>query len=913
MPRGTRILRWLKKGVVLIYLLGVTSASVAQQNSIQDAEALDQQAGRLYGQGRYKEAIPLVREALAILEKALGPDHPDRLKSLDHLAMLYQDSGTYEEAEPLYKQALAIREKALGPEHLDTSVSVNHLARLYHDTGAYGQAEPLYKRALAIREKVLGAEYPGTAMSLSNLAGLYIDTGAYRQAEPLLERALAIREKVLGPEHPDTAYSLSNLGLLYWNTGDNGQAELLYKRALAIMEKALGPEHLVTARSLNNLAVLYEETGRFEQAEPLLERALAIREKALGPEHLDTARSLNNLAVLYWVTGAYGQAEALLKRALAIQEKVLGPQHQDTARSLDILATLYWATGDLARTGPLYRKAQAIHEKTLATFLLTGSESRKQAYLAQLSGQTFMRVSLSLTTPDHQAKVFGLRSVLMVKGRVLDVISDSAGRLRRNAKPEDRGLFEQLSEVAQKLSTLTHQALGNLQPEAYRQELQDLMTRQEQLEADLSKRSAEFRQQIAPIALAATQTAIPQKTALVEWYCYKPFDPNAKDAQSRLGKPRYVAYVLKRIGEPAVMDFGDAEALDQLIKDFRTGLGDPTNTYVQELAKELYDKLLRPLQHHLSNIDHLLISPDGALNLVPFAALLDETGAYLGSKKGITYVTSGRDLVRYGTPSLGKGDAIIVADPNYGEVAGEVAKVEPSNHMKRSVDLDRGAMSFTSLPGTAEEAKTLKTLLKVPDDHVLTQAKATEERFKQLHGPRILHVATHGFFLKDREVSNAALRRNFIQDIAPVPLGENPLLRSGLALAGANQRRSGEKDDGILTAAEVAQMDLRGTQLVVLSACETGVGDVQNGEGVYGLRRALVLAGAESQVTSLWKVADDATKDLMVDYYQRLLKGEGRSEALRNAQLSMMKDRSHPYYWAAFVPIGNWTPLAKSR
>jgi CHAT domain-containing protein len=225
-------------------------------------------------------------------------------------------------------------------------------------------------------------------------------------------------------------------------------------------------------------------------------------------------------------------------------------------------------------------------------------------------------------------------------------------------------------------------------------------------------------------------------------------------------------------------------------------------------------------------------------------------------------------------------------------------------------------MNFTRLPGTAKEAEVLKSLLKIDDKHVFTRARATEGRVKQFHGPRFLHIATHGFFLKDNELRAAALRNVTVSlDQATLPVGENPLLRSGLALAGANLRRSGKNDDGILTAAEVAQMDLRGTQLVVLSACETGLGDVHNGEGVYGLRRALVLAGAETQVASLWKVADDATKDLMVEYYGRLLKGEGRSAALREAQRTMIisKERSHPYYWAAFVPIGHWTPLALSR
>lgn len=364
------------------------------------------------------------------------------------------------------------------------------------------------------------------------------------------------------------------------------------------------------------------------------------------------------------------------------------------------------------------------------------------------------------------------------------------------------------------------------------------------------------------------------------------------------------------------MDVGDAESIDQLVHDFRTGLSDPTSTYMKDVAKELSGKLLKPLLPFLQNTERLLISPDGALNLIPFGALLDETETYLATKKDITYLTSGRDLLRASASSVAKGDAVVVADPAYGQTPALVAQAEPSMQPMRSVDLDRGGMQFPALSGTAKEATALKDLLNVGESNLLTQAKATEDRLKQLHGPPILHIATHGFFLKDNELPAAGLKPvGFSQDQVAGPVGENPLLRSGLALAGANVRRSGAKDDGILTAAEVAQMDLHGTQLVVLSACETGVGDVQNGEGVYGLRRALVLAGAESQVTSLWKVADEATKDLMVDYYKRLLKGEGRSEALRNAQLRMMKskDRLHPYYWAAFVPIGNWRPLEKSR
>jgi len=403
---------------------------------------------------------------------------------------------------------------------------------------------------------------------------------------------------------------------------------------------------------------------------------------------------------------------------------------------------------------------------------------------------------------------------------------------------------------------------------------------------------------------------------LLEWFRYEPFDPKGKDRKTSWGKPRYVVYVLKREGKPVVVDVGEAEAIESLVLDFRKGLSDPKNAFVKEIAKELSEKLLGPLRPRLGNTERLLISPDGALNLLPFAALFDDKGEYLAKRFEITYLTSGRDLLRLASGSSSRSSAFVVADPDYGKSASMLAQVDTSIQPRRSIDLDRGGMVFKPLPGTVEEAKMLKALLKLNDQNVLVGANATEAKLKQLHGPSILHIATHGFFLSNKEISAAALKPvGFIQDQYPVPLGENPLLRSGLALAGANPRRAGTDDDGILTAAEAAQLDLRGTQLVVLSACETGVGDVQNGEGVYGLRRALVLAGAQTQVTSLWKVADVATKDLMLDYYKRLLKGEGRSAALREAQRTMInsQERSHPYFWAAFVPIGNWAPLAADR
>jgi len=863
--------------------------------------------------GDFAGAKSLLQHGLAIREKMLGLDHPDTAHSLHNLAGLYYTIGAYAQAEPLYQRALTIREKKLGLEHPYTAHTLNSLGLLYADIGAFTRAEPLYQRALAIREKVLGPEHPHTAATLNNLAMLYQDTGAYARAESLYLRALAIREKVLGPEHPATAISLNNLALLYVDLGDYTQAEALYKRALSINEKVLGPEHPDTALALHNLALVYADTGAYAQAEPMYKRALAIDEKTLGPNHKETADPLEKLAKLYVETGNYAEGEQLYKRVLSIREKALGPAHPETALTLRNLGALKWAMGQPASALTLLSRSQIIQAKNSARFLISGSETRKQVYLRALANDTDEYVSFSVSVPSRESISLGLNSVLQYKGRVLDAMSDSMSRLRQSVRTADKALFEQLSHVANQLSTLTYQNSSDLSSEEYRKRLDELGSHQERLEIQLADRSNEFRRKISSATVTGVSRSIPNDSALVEWFRYTPFDPKATGVRARgattSNTARYVAYVLKRNVDPVVIDIGDAQTIESLVREFRLAVSDSKHSNVKISVAALSQKLLNPLSVHLKNIEHLLVSPDGALNLVPIAALLDEKGEYLAQRFEISYLTSGRDLLRSDSKSSSGGGAMIMADPEFGSSTQLVTQADSAKSL-RSVDLDRSGLVFRPLANTGLEAQALKHLLNLDDSSVLLHLDATEASLKQLHGPRILHVASHGFFLSDQELSSDLKKISILN--RAVPIGENPLLRSGIALAGANARRSGENDDGILTALEAAQLDLHGTELVVLSACDSGIGDVQNGEGVYGLRRALVLAGAQTQVTSLWKVSDEATRMLMVDYYQRLLKGEGRSAALRHAQQTMLAnpEYSHPYYWASFVPIGNWRPLS---
>jgi CHAT domain-containing protein/Tfp pilus assembly protein PilF len=895
------------------------------------ATSLNSLANLYRFQGDYAKAEPLYQRSLAILEKSLGPEHLDVAASLNNLAILYSNLGEYVKAEPLYQRALAILEKSLGPEHPNVATSLHNLAIVYWRLGGYAKAEPLYQRSLAIREKSLGPEHPDVAISLNNLAVLYWNLGDYAKAEPLHQRSLAILEKSLGPEHPDVAGSLSNLANLYKDLGDYAKEEPLYKRALAIREKSLGPEHLDVAASLNNLAILYSDLGDYAKAEPLYQRALAIKEKSLGPEHPSVASSLNNLAILYTDLGDYAKAEPLQQRALAIREKSLGQEHPDVAISLDSLIRLHMAKNDIAQAIAFQSRANAIIERNLNPNLAICSERQKLAHLATLSKQTDRTLSLHIlyAPRDPVARSLAATLILQRKGRALDATSESLNALRSRFNQEDRALLDRLTDARSQIARLVLDGPQRMNAEQYRDRVKTLEEQAEKFEAEISRRSDEFRAQSLPVTLEAVQAAIPDAAALIEFASYRPFNPKAAKDDEVYGQPRYVAYVLRRQGEIQWKELGEAKAIDEAVARLRKALRNPNRADVRRLARAVDDKIMRPVRALLGAMPggtrRLLIAPDGSLNLIPFAALVDERGQYLVERYTISFLTGGRDLLRLQLAPRGGNAPLVVANPAFGRIELPDARTVQDSGDSQSGDqvwgrIDPDMVFFQPLPGSEREALAIKALL--TEASVLLREQAAETALKRAKAPRVLHIATHGFFLGDQEPPPAGTRSPLSDNPLRLPTLlkkwaakiENPLLRSGLALAGANERRGGD-DDGVLTAMEVASLDLWGTRLVALSACDTGVGEVRNGEGVYGLRRALVLAGSETQVLSLWPVSDKETRNLMAGYYGRLLKGEGRGEALRQMQLGMLKDAKlrHPYYWASFIQAGEWANLDGRR
>jgi CHAT domain-containing protein/Tfp pilus assembly protein PilF len=924
-----------------------------------------------YFKGDYAKAETLYQRALTLWEKTVGPEHPDLAISLNNLAALYVDMGAYTKAELLHHRALTIKEKAFGPEHPNITGSIHNLAILHHERGEYAKAEQFYQRSLAIMEKTLGPEHPNVALSLNNLSVLYQDMGDYAKAEPMCRRALAIREKVLGPEHRSIAISLDNLAKLYFNKGDDEKAESFHRRALAIREKTLGSEHI--AISLTYLADIYKEKGEYAKAEPLYRRALAILEKARGPDHPDVAIPLNNFANLYHSRGEYATAESLNLRALAIKEKARGPDHPDVATSLNNLANVYRRRGDHAKAESFYRRAlgiiersyspehlyvadildnlvllseakgdvaqaiaflgraNAVSEHNLALNITTGSEREKLVYLTTQSKRVDRTISYHVNYAPNDLKVRSLAAAIILqrKGRALDATSQNLNALRSRFSTEDRALLDQLTDTRSQIAKLVLGGPQRMTVEQYRKRIKELEDQAEQYEAAIGRRSKEFRALSLPVTLAAVQAAIPANAALIEFASYRPFNAKAAKDDEAYGKPRYVAYVLRHEGEIQWKELGDVNIIDKAIVALRKALRNPNRTDVKSIARAVDRQVFQPLRPLIGETTQLIISPDGLLNLIPFAALVDQRGRYLVERYSISYLASGRDLLRLQVPRESQSGPLVVAAPNFGRRS-QVLAARRWKHVndvrkgktKEQVEEESAASAFSQiyfspLPYTAQEGDALRALL--PGATLLTKREATKVALSQVRSPALLHIATHGFFLKDSKLMSSGGRGFQAVDDNPQRLLrdmersgvriESPLLRSGLALAGANEH----KDDGILTALEATGLNLWGTKLVVLSACDTGVGEVKNGDGVHGLRRALVLAGSESQVMSLWSVSDKATRELMVSYYRLLQQGEARGEALRRVQLEMLirVNRRHPYYWASFIQSGEWANLER--
>jgi len=907
------------------YLLCSSIISSAQDQSaaLDEAQALSQKAQEYYQKGDSLQALTILERAVAIREKALGPQHPATAGSLNNLALLYQSMGDYAKALPLYERSLAILEKSLGPQHPDTAVALIGLASLYQDIGDYAKALPLNERSLAIMEESLGPQHQNTAAALVRLGNLYKKMGDYAKALPLYERSLAITEKALGSQHRDTAGFLNNLALLYQAIGDNAKALPLYERSLAIREKALGPQHPDTAKALHNLAFLYTDMGDNAKALPLYERSLAINEKAREPQHPDTANTLNNLANLYQEMGDNAKALPLYERSLAIREKALGPQHPDTASTVNNLAYHYEAMGDNAKALPLYERSLAINEKTLGPqhpatakalnnlakyYYLQEDFTRARTFSARWASSIQQQLQKVLTMDERSRLSWQgaylrfsvqpcvLRSeqmgqlVLRWKGIVLDSLIED--REMASAVSGDAEGQKKLTEIQQLRGSVSKLAFSDKQPD--REQSEQIANRIADIERSLASRATILgrARKSANITLDAVLPALPDSCVLLDFFQYKDPKLNGKEARC------YGALILAVDGEPKIVRIDGAEAIDQATAATRLAIAKGDEPALESSLKTLAEKLWAPLAAKFPpSTKTLCIGPDGALNFLSFAALPDTDGRFLAEKYEMVYVGSGRDLASPAAKDHNNQIALF-ANPVFDQSGMSSA----TNHVAmRSAEMaEFGQITLPQLPGTEVEGKSLVQEAEKEGWSATAYFgdQATEQQIRALKKPGILHLATHGFYLNaftPSDDNTRGMKLVGLDQNKPVQnngKGVDPMRASGIALTGAQAtlkawsegKAPDPESDGILTAEEVAGLDLNGTWLVTLSACETGVGEIKSGEGVFGLRRAFMMAGAQNLLMTLWPVSDTTTADIMKDFYHRALVSGDAPRALADTQ-----------------------------
>lgn len=911
----------LYKRVIEIYKLNLVT------DSLDIAHTLNNLAGLYDTTGRYTEAEALYKKSIKMLEKLKAEDSYDFALTLNNLAEVYRKMANFSDAEGLYTRSLSIYKSTSNQEHPDALNCLSNLALLYHETGKYQNAEEIYKNTLVIRIKAQGPQHPEVALTLNNIAGLYKDTAKYFEAVQLYKKSLEIYEKVLGPYDQHTAQVLNNFGDLLLNMSDYTHAEEILKKSLAIKEKTLGANHPDVALTLNNLGVLYKNTAKYSEAEFVLKRSLEIREESLGTYHPDVAQSLSNLAGFYQDTARYYESEILYKKSLVILQNISDKVHPSLAINHSNLAGIYAAQGKHAESNAAFINASIIQEdnRELAFQLL--SEKQKSNYLSQQDGtmHAFITHTAQSMTSSPVAIADTFNAWLRWKGSVAEAQGRYQEAVSRSTDPLIKSKFDELINIRRDLGSLRLSKPEKLSFNNYQLAMDKLEKQKEVLEAALSKLSKDFtldknagRADIKKLSAILPQNSIYLDFAKIQVYDFK---------KAMRGEEKYFAFILIPQKDPVVklVEIADAKSLDSLLKTYlqemnriKTHGVTPDQAALNKSAKDIYNILFKPLEQYAIGKQNLFISPDGNLSLIPFELLISPDGKRLIENHTISYVGAGRDIVRFSDTATTAATALIMADPDYN--LGQKDKQQIAAQMKvtigghGNVTRDASRLSFTPLPDTKQEADAISKVLSSSMNlavHNYQNKNALEGVLFTGVPPRILHLATHGYFLnnEDNKGGSTTTRGLVVKEKAGLGYDdlvviENPMLRSGIALAGVNSSLKDGRDDGLVSAEKILGLRLKGTDLVVLSACETGVGDVKNGEGVFGLKRAFILSGAKSLVMSLWSVPSAETTELMTNFYTLMAAGNSKTDALRQAKLNMMKKKPNPFYWGAFVLTG---------
>lgn len=902
------------------------------------APVVNNLAETLQLQGEYDESRRLHMRALAISEKAFGPDHPDSAYSLHNLSALHASLGEFDEARRLEERAIQITERAYGPEHPTVALSLNNLAVVCSDQGRFEDARRHFERALAIWERILGPEHTEVAIVLTNLGNSLHRRGKSEEALPLAERAIAILEKALGPEHYDLAGALALRSALEGDLGRHEESLRIWRRILEIEERTFGPDHERVSYTLSHIAGELQFLDRYDEARPLLERSLAIRESCFGAEHVSVAGALFDLGADSERRGELAAARGLYERSLAIRRRTYGDDHPDVILVRICLATLALEEGNAdAAWG---HAAAALDSSRAHRDLLLAEAAETDALIYSLQHcraiQLLLGIAAANPAPERERAVH--TAFLDWKGRVLRSHARARAELLAACPEDERARVARLRSIQSALSNLLSQRAIPDRTE-HERNLERLRRERTSLESELLAGAGRLPGGPDPTP-AALSAALPAGSVLLDFFVHRVWRPSErKDGaivrDSGWGPPQVCAWVL-RAGETQArrVDLGPSEALESAVEVFLvrsvprgTGALEPAVTEAEESAAARLRRLLwEPIAEAVGDAPLVFVSPDSFLATLPFEIIETTAGKHLIEEHGFVYLESAASLVApRATPASSpeRGPSILIA----GALDYDVGASPPEAGPLASAEL-RGSFEFDWIPlsETRREVDAIESLHRERFEDggrlVLRESEGTEERLKhELPLHREIHLATHGYFEPDELPSmreragsaEGAPRGSGMSREERLLIGYLPGFLSGLVCAGANRPADPGRENGLLTAEEVAWLDLSRCDLVVLSACQTALGESSSGEGMLGLRRSFSQAGARTVVSSLWRVRDDSTRELMRRFYaRRWERGEGKLAALRGAQLEMLAENRArfgdplPAAWGAFVLSGDW-------
>lgn len=869
-------------------------------------------------------------DAAAMLERVLRPDHPAVVPILRRRAYALFALGDFSAATQVQDRVDRLVTNAFADCHPETGASVTSRAIFAQYEGDYRTARELYGRRAQLLERCrapgrIAAPRADTRATLAfNMAELAFDMGDLREAEGLYRNAAQLWAAAFGPNHQFVARALDALAESFLSGGQLEEARATFTRALTIRRRAVGLEHPDVAWTLVGLARAEALQGKTTLAEEHAQRALDIYRRAGPsdePDHL--ARALVLRGELLASEGRPEAARASLVEALSLRDGLFGSSHPFTAEARAALASVDFALGDYehALEGTLAAEAAGRdHLRTTVRYL-----PERPALLYAVRRARGLDLALTIVADRRVAPEAVVDSVIRSRGLVLEEL---AARARtRNSVPTQAS--HALSTARERFANLLWRSVKT-QGAASATELDAARVRMEEAERQAASLSVNSRNEEQPssVTLNEVRRWLPSEAALVSFVRYdRTLLPGRAQSAGPAVEPSYLVFVTRwDTTEVSAVPLGSASSLEALVAAWRELVGSPTPAEAsarrrserdyRNVATRLRVRAWDPLRGYLEGARRVFVVPDGAVNLVNFAALPDTGEVFLvETAPTLHYLSAERDLVS-NTEPVNRG-ILAVGGPTFTTVA--------PRQTARNAETDRfgcqlpGRLQFNDLPGARAEAEEIVQFWAGPDEErlVLTGRAAQEATVKrQIVGRQVVHLATHGFFLTTscrRARPNSRAIGAVITDM-PAAWFENPLLRSGLALANANDLQTPSRsDDGLLTAEEIAGLDLAGTQWAVLSACDTGVGEIRAGEGVFGLRRALQIAGARTVIMSLWPVEDQSTRRWMGALYAgKWGSNLSTADAIRAASLQELSARrargasTHPFYWAAFVAAGDW-------